>query len=50
LKLGTAAVIVGLLAIQGVLPLLAVAGALAAVLAALVVVERTLFALSEPAS
>jgi hypothetical protein len=50
LKLGATAVIVGLLAIQGALPPLAVAGALAAVLAALVIVERTLFSLSEPSS
>ena len=42
-KLGAAAVILGLLAIQSVVPPLAVAAGLAAVLASLVFAERTLW-------
>jgi low temperature requirement protein LtrA len=50
LKLGAAAIILGLIALQGVAPPVAVAAALAAVLASLVVAERTLFPSPEPVS
>jgi low temperature requirement protein LtrA len=49
LKLGVAAIVLVLLAFQGAVPPLVLAGALAAALAALVIAERTLFPLSEPA-
>jgi hypothetical protein len=50
LKLGSAAIVLILIAVQSALPPVALAAALAAVLAALVVAERTLFPLSQPAS
>jgi low temperature requirement protein LtrA len=48
LKLGTAAVLLGLLAVESVFPPLALAAALAVVLGVLVVVERSLFPPTEP--
>jgi low temperature requirement protein LtrA len=50
LKLGSAAIVLILIAVQSALPPVVLAAALAAVLAALVVAERTLFPLSQPAS
>jgi low temperature requirement protein LtrA len=50
LKLGSAAIVLILIAVQSALPPVALAAALAAVLAALVIAERTLFPLSQPAS
>jgi low temperature requirement protein LtrA len=49
LKVGAAAVLVGLLAAQGAVPPLAVAGGLAAVLVAVVFAERMLIPRAEPA-
>ena len=50
LKLGAAGVVVGLLGTEPALPPVALAGALALVLVAVVFAERTLIPPSEPAS
>lgn len=50
LKLGAAGLLLGLLAVQGALPPVALAGGLVGVLAALVVAERALFPLSRSAA
>lgn len=49
LKLGVAAIVLVLIAFQSAVPPLLLAGVLAVTLAALVIAERTLFPLSEPA-